>query len=49
MDNYVGQKVRIFRLQKATSQTELREALDITFQQIQSTKRASTESAVGAC
>jgi hypothetical protein len=49
MDKYVGQKVRIFRLQKATSQAELREAVDITFQQIQSTKRASNKSALGAC
>jgi hypothetical protein len=45
IDKHVGTRVRMRRMMLDMSQTELGDALDITFQQVQNTKKALTGSA----
>jgi transcriptional regulator with XRE-family HTH domain len=41
LDKYVGKQVKCYRLQKRLSQTEVAEALGITFQQVQKYEKGS--------
>jgi transcriptional regulator with XRE-family HTH domain len=47
-DRYVGKRVRLFRLAKSWSQTQLAAELDLTFQQVQKYEKGSNRVSVGS-
>ncbi len=47
VDNYVGRRIRHGRLERGQSQTELADALGITFQQVQKYENGSNRVSVG--